>query len=113
MEWLQTNWLPLLIVTIVVLCFIIWIIYLCKRKGLKETALNAILEAENHYHTTTGQERLDLAVDYMYKALPAAVTMFLSKEALETVLAKFIQKVFDEIKKALDYQIPAEIKKGE
>lgn len=112
MEWLQANWLPLLILVLVVIGFIIYLIYLSKKKGLRQVALEAILIAEEKWNTTTGKERLQIAVNYVYDYIPSYVKIFLSKELLNKILADFIQKVFDEVKKVLDFQ-KVEILKGE
>ena len=112
MEWLQANWLPLLILVLVVIGFIIYLIYLSKKKGLRQVALEAILIAEEKWNTTTGKERLQIAVDYVYDYIPCYVKIFLSKELLNKILADFIQKVFDEVKKVLDFQ-KVEMLKGE
>ena len=112
MEWLQANWLPLLILVLVVIGFIIYLIYLSKKKGLRQVALEAILVAEEKWNTTTGKERLQIAVDYVYDYIPSYVKIFLSKELLNKILADFIQKVFDEVKKVLDFQ-KVEMLKGE
>src|SRR5574344_1874951 len=101
MEWLQANWLPLLILVLVVIGFIIYLIYLSKKKGLRQVALEAILIAEEKWNTTTGKERLQIAVDYVYDYIPSYVKIFLSKELHNKILADFIQKVFDEVKKVL------------
>lgn len=112
MEWLQANWLPLTIVVGVVVIFIGYIIYLCKKTGLRKVALDAILKAEEQYHSTTGQERLQLAVDYVYEQLPALLRIAFTKDIIKKYLANFVQKVFDEVKELLDYQVP-ELKEGE
>ena len=85
MEWLQANWLPLLILVLVVIGFIIYLIYLSKKKGLRQVALEAILIAEEKWNTTTGKERLQIAVDYVYDYIPSYVKIFLSKELLNKV----------------------------
>ena len=108
MEWLLDNWLPLLIVVLVVLGFIGWIIYLCNRKGLREIALKAILIAEDQYNSTTGQERLTIAVNYMYDLIPSTIAVFIPKSMLNNFIKNFIQKVFNEVKQALDYVKPVE-----
>ena len=112
MEWLQANCLTLLIIVLVVIGFIIYLIYLSKKKGLRQVALEAILIAEEKWNTTTGKERLQIAVDYVYDYIPSYVKIFLSKELLNKILADFIQKVFDEVKKVLDFQ-KVEMLKGE
>lgn len=100
---IQENWLPILILIIAGLCVIGYIIYLAITKGLKETALNAILEAEKQYNTTTGKERLELAVSYAYDLLPKVVKVILPKTLLLEMLHNFIQKTFNKIKDLLDY----------
>lgn len=106
MQWLAANWLPLLIVVLLVLVFIGIVIYLCKKKGLRTVALEAILEAENFYNSTTGQERLDMAILHVYNRLPLTVTVIVPEPVMKKLLKNFIQKVFDEVKDALDYQKP-------
>ena len=106
MEWLQANWLPLLIVILVVLIFIGIIIYLCKKKGLRQVALEAILYAEKQYNSTTGKERLEIAVNFMYDKLPCFITSIMPKETMKFMLENFIQTIFDEVKELLDYQKP-------
>jgi hypothetical protein len=103
MEWLETNWLPLLIVILVILGFIGWIIYLIKRKGLRQVALDAILEAEREFQSGKGKEKMKFAVDYVFDLLPLYIKAILPREFLHNFLEKFIQKVFDEVKKFLDY----------
>lgn len=104
MEWLQANWLPLVIVILLCLAFIGYIAYLCKKKGLKKVALEAILFAEDKYNSTTGQERLQIAIDFVYNSLPEKIKLLLPKSLLEKFIENLVQKTFDEVKKALDYQ---------
>ena len=108
MEWLQANWLPLTIIILVVLGFIGWIIYLCTKKGLRQTALNAILEAEKELHTASGKEKMAAAVAHVYNLLPVIIRALLPLEMLSGFIEKFVQKVFDEVKELLDYQKPIE-----
>lgn len=100
---IQENWLPLLVLIIAGLLVVFWIIYLVITKGLKETALLAILEAEKQYNTTTGKERLDLAISYVYDLLPKLVKTLLPKTIIMESLHNFIQKTFNKIKDLLDY----------
>ena len=104
MEWLPINWLPLTIVVIAVLIFIGIIIYLCKKRGIRQVALEAILIAEQQYESTTGQERLAMAIDHVYNnIIPKVITMFIPKELILSQIEKFIQKLFDDVKALLDY----------
>ena len=101
MEWIQTNWLALVIL---VVSFILWLIYLHKNKNLRKAALYAILEAERLLKSSKGQEKMKFAVEYVYSILPAYTKFLLSEEFLHNFLENFIQKVFDEVKKLLDYR---------
>lgn len=104
MEWLQANWLPLAILAGVVIVFIIHLVKISKEKGLRQTALEAILKAEEQYNSTTGQERMKLAVEYVYASLPDVLKIAFTKDIIEKYLTKFIQKVFDEVKAMLTTQ---------
>ncbi len=103
MEWIQSNLPELIILVLAVISFILYIIYLCKRDGLRAVALRAILEAEKQYNSTTGKERLSFAVNYVYDYLPGYIKIVLPKSILEDFLQQFIQKVFDQVKDLLDY----------
>ena len=102
---IQENWLPLLVLIIIVLFIIGYIIYLVLTKGLKEATLKAILEAEKHYNTTTGKERLEIAVNYIYEFCPKVLKLILPKTVLLEMLHNFIQKTFNKIKDLLDYHL--------
>lgn len=106
MNWLQTNWLSLTIVIAICIIFILWIIYLCKKNGLKQIALDAILKAEKDYNTKSGQERLEYAVYFVYDRLPDIVKLFLTKDLALTLCKNIVQQTFDEVKALLDYQKP-------
>lgn len=104
MVWLESNWLPLTIVVLVILAFIGWVIYLCKKKGLRETALEAILVAEKEFSSGEGKEKMEFAVNYVFDLLPVYLKALFPKDLVCSILEKFIQKLFDEVKKLLEYQ---------
>lgn len=108
MEWLQANWLPLSIVVAACVCFIIYMIKSSKTKGLRQTALEAILKAEQEYKTEEGQEKMIFAIDYVYSFLPAYIKLIIPCNIIKKYLNNFIQKAFDEVKELLDYQKPVE-----
>ena len=109
MEWIQSNLPELIILVLAVISFILYIVYLCKRDGLRVIALRAILEAEKHYNSTTGKERLSFAVDYVYEYIPGYIKVVLPKSILKDFLQQFIQKVFDQVKDLLDYEKGADL----
>ena len=106
------NFLHFILLCVIIDKILVLDYYLSKKKGLRQVALEAILIAEEKWNTTTGKERLQIAVDYVYDYIPSYVKIFLSKELLNKILADFIQKVFDEVKKVLDFQ-KVEMLKGE
>ena len=67
LEWLAANWLPLLIVIIVVA---IALTYFIKRKGLRQVAIDAIVWAERMYGSEEGKEKMQKAIDYMQQIVP-------------------------------------------
>ena len=112
MEWLEDNWLPLSIVILVILGFIGWIISLCKSRGLRQVALDAILEVEKAFGSGKGKEKMQCAVDYVFDLLPIYIKVILPKDFLKSSLEKFIQKLFDDVKELLDYQKVENLKEG-
>lgn len=105
---MTTNQIILLVIVIVLA--VLYVIYLIKRYGFKKVALQAILFAEKQYNTTSGKERMNIAIDFVYdNYIPEYIKSILSKETLHNILDKAIQKVFNESKQLLDYQ-RAEIK---
>lgn len=106
MEWLQSNWLPLVVIIVVVILFIIKLIKKCLEVGMREAALDAILQAEKEFTSGKGKEKMQFAIDYVFDLLPLYVKVLVPKNILIEFVHKFIQTLFDEVKKLLDYQKP-------
>ena len=104
MEYVQSCLPELIILILTIISFVLYIVYLCKRDGLRSVALRAILEAERQYNSTTGKERLSFAVDYVYEYLPKYIKIILPKLILKDFLQRFIQEVFNQVKDLLDYE---------
>ena len=109
MEWIRFNLPELIILLLAVIAFILYIIYLCKRDGLRKVAIRAILEAEKLYNSTTGKERLAFAISYVYDVLPTYIKAVLPKAFLESFLENFIQEVFNQVKDLLDFEKGADL----
>lgn len=71
-----------------------------KLKGLRQTAIDLIVEAENVYEKGKNNEKFKLVFDGIINSLPAPAKMFLN----ESTINYFIQTVFDSVKAALDNQ---------
>lgn len=91
-EWLATNWLPLLIFIIVVVGVLFFIL---KKKGLRQAAIDAIVYVQEKMGTEDGQVKMQNAVDYIQQLIPFLT--FIPDSIIQT----FIQSVFDQIEAAL------------
>lgn len=96
--------ISIIIAIIAIIAFVIYLIWEIKKKGLREFAIDMILEAEAKIEQGQNSEKMT----YVIKALKgflgttkigAVLSMFITDENIE----KFIQEVFDGLKKALDY----------
>ena len=72
------------------------IVYNIKKLGLRQFAINLISQAENM--AVKNSEKMDYCIDQFIKVIPAPINLFITRE----IIRAFIQKIFDEIKIALD-----------
>lgn len=100
LEWLAANWIPLLVVIIAIVGIVV---FLLKKKGLRQLAIDAICWAEREFSTEEGKEKMRKAIDYCQQLVP-----FLNFIP-DAMIEGFIQGVFDQIKEALN-QAPVEKK---
>ena len=91
--------IAIVIVAILVIAFIIWLAWQIKKKGLKEFATEMIVKAEDMFYKGENTEKLNYVIDKVIGMLPKPLQFFITREAVE----KFVQSVFDTVKKALDY----------
>ena len=91
--------ISIVLVALIVIAFIIWLVWQIKKKGLKEFAIEMIIKAEEMYKKGENQEKLNYVIDKVIGMLPKPLQFFITREAVQ----KFVQSVFDTVKKALDY----------
>ena len=91
------------IVMIAILAFIMYLVWQIKKKGLRQTAINLIVRAENMYKKGDNEKKINYVIDKIIVVIPAPLSFFITREAVR----EFIQTIFDEVKKALDY-VPKE-----
>lgn len=91
--------ISIVLVALLVIAFIIWLVWQIKKKGLKEFATEMIIKAEEMYKKGENQEKLNYVIDKVIGMLPKPLQFFITREAVQ----KFVQSVFDTVKKALDY----------
>lgn len=92
------------IVAIVVIAFIIWLAWQIKKKGLKDFTIDMIIKAEDMFNKGQNSEKMQYVIDKV-KSLMMTTTIgkILYVFITEENIRKFIQSVFDNLKKALDY----------
>lgn len=89
----------IVIVVLIVIAFIIWLAWQIKKKGLKQFATEMIVKAEDMFHKGENSQKLNYVIDKIINALPKVLQIFITRDTVE----KFVQNVFDTVKKALDY----------
>lgn len=71
-----------------------------KNRGLREVAITLIVEAEQAFEYGKNSEKFNYVFENFYARLPTLLKFILTKQNV----IMFIQRIFDEIKIALDYQ---------
>lgn len=91
------------IVVIAILAFILYLFWQIKKNGLRQTAISLIVKAENIYKKGENEKKINYVIDKIIVLIPAPLSFFITRETVR----EFIQTIFDEVKKALDY-VPKE-----
>lgn len=100
MEFIQTHWLELVIIALFFVVAIIYIAWQIKKNGLRGAVVNLIVKAEDMYNDGDNEQKINYVIDKVIALLPVPFNLLITRETIR----KFIQKVFDETKKALDYK---------
>ena len=99
MEFIQTNWLELIILVLFLIGAIVYIAWVLKKNGLRGTVIKLIVKAEDLYKQGENEEKLNYVIDKVVALIPMPFSLFITR----TTVKKLIQKIFDEVKEALDY----------
>lgn len=93
------------IIIIGILLILVVILYV-KRSSpyVKEVVLNAVIEAENHFNSGEGQQKLHFAVTTIRMRLPLILRMFVTHRMLVTMIETTLNKISDsfELHKKVD-----------
>ena len=88
------------IVVIAILAFILYLVWQIKKKGLRATAVDLIVKAEEMFRQGDNENKLNYVIDKIISiTIPKPLSLFITRDSLKS----FVQSVFDETKKALDY----------
>lgn len=96
------EYLPHIVIGIVVVCFIAYIVYSINKKGIKKAALDWIVLAEEEFQKGENQAKFEYVYQAVYNILPAYIKVFVSEQVAKNFLSKLIQEIFDFVKPALD-----------
>ena len=88
------------IVVIAILAFILYLVWQIKKKGLRATAVDLIVKAEEMFRQGDNEKKLNYVIDKIISiTIPKPLSLFITRDSVKS----FVQSVFDETKKALDY----------
>lgn len=96
--------IEIVIVALAVIAGLLYLVWQIKKKGLKEFAIDMILEAEEKIEQGRNSDKMKYVVASIKSFLATSkigilLSIFITDENIE----KFIQEIFDGLKKALDY----------
>ena len=100
MEFIQTHWLELIIIALFFIAAIIYIAWQIKKNGLRGAVVELIVKAEDMYKKGDNEGKINYVIDKVLALIPMPLSLLITRETIKN----FIQKVFDETKKALDYK---------
>jgi len=100
LEYIQNNLFQIIVVAIVAIAFIVWLAWQIKKKGLRQTIIDFIVEAESICNSDGGKAKKKYVIDKIYILLPSILRIFISEETID----KLVQEIFDQIKEALHYK---------
>ena len=88
------------IVVSAILAFILYLVWQIKKKGLRATAVDLIVKAEEMFRQGDNENKLNYVIDKIISiTIPKPLSLFITRDSVKS----FVQSVFDETKKALDY----------
>ncbi len=92
--------LCIIILILACISILIYLLYRVKKDGLRATVVDLIVSAETMFKKGENRQKFNYVVNKFIQFLPMPVRFFITVEAVE----KFVQLIFDETKKALDYR---------
>ena len=92
--------IEIVIIVIAILAFILYLVWQIKKKGLRATAVDLIVKAEEMFRKGDNENKLNYVIDKIISiTIPKPLSLFITRDSVKS----FVQSVFDETKKALDY----------
>lgn len=79
----------------VLLALVVWLYIKRSSPYVKEVVLNAVIEAENHFNSGEGQQKLHFAVTTIRMKLPLIFRVFITHRMLVTMIETTLNKISD------------------
>lgn len=92
------NTSQIIAIAVIAVMAIIYIVWLIKKNGLKGAAVRLIVEAEKNIEGN--EEKMAYCIEKLIALIPMPFSLFITTDIVQDL----IQKVFDQVKIALDYQ---------
>ena len=92
--------LCIIILILACISILVYLLYRIKKDGLRATVIELIVSAEKIFKKGENLQKFEYVVDRFINSLPIPISFFVTTEAVED----FVQLIFDETKKALDYR---------
>lgn len=93
--------LSYIVLAIFIIAIISYVVYMIKKEGLVNVAIELIFQAEMYYEKGMNIEKKKFVVNAIKSLLPTAVKPFITVDALD----KFVQSVFDTVKPIMDNNV--------
>ena len=90
----------IIIIAVAVMVAIAFLVLKIKKEGLRPVIIKFIVEAEKGFQYGRNTEKFNYVFERVYNYVPVYLKFFITKENV----IKFIDKVFEEVKIALNYQ---------
>lgn len=90
----------IIVVAALVIGFIIWLVWQLKKNGLKGFTINMIVKAEDMFNKGDNEQKISFVINKIISVIPLPFSLFIT----EKMVRNFVQKVFDDVKTALDFK---------
>lgn len=99
MDFIKIYWKEIGIIIVLLIWLVGQFIWLIKKNGLRGAIVKLIVSAEERFQHGENEAKLNYVIDKFILLIPVPFSFFITRDTVK----KFIQRVFDETKEALDY----------
>lgn len=100
LEFIKTNPAETAFIVLIFFMLLFYFLWQLKKKGLKPLIVKFIVKAEDVFKKGQNEEKMNFVIDKIISLVPMPFSLFITRDTMKNI----IQKVFDEVKDALDYQ---------